>query len=59
LRSKLAHGADLRKAAIDKKYPVDLIAKVKLTEFSEQTAYATVLCEAACFLLCQVLQKLL
>jgi hypothetical protein len=59
LRSKLAHGADLRKAKADKKTPVDLIAKAQLTEHSEPTKYADILSQAACFLLCQVLQKVI
>lgn len=59
LRNKLAHGADLRTAATDKKYPVDLTARVKLTHYSEPTNYAQLLSEAACYLLCQVLQKVL
>jgi hypothetical protein len=57
LRNKLAHGADLRKAATDKTTPVDLIKKVKLADGLEDRAHAYVLSEAACYLLCQVLQK--
>jgi hypothetical protein len=57
LRSKLAHGADLRTAALDKKTPVDLTKKVKLVDFSEPRTRAHLLSEAACYLLCQVLQK--
>ena len=56
LRNKLAHGADLRKAASDKKFPVDLIEKHTLPDSSEP-AYALILSEAACYLLCQVLRK--
>jgi hypothetical protein len=59
LRSKLAHGADLRAEALDKKHPVDLIKKVQLTPDSEPSAYAMVLSEAAGYLLGQVLQKVL
>jgi hypothetical protein len=59
LRNKLAHGADLRKASTDKTTPVDLTAKVKLTDFTEPTGYALLLSEAACHLLCQVLQRVL
>ena len=59
LRNKLARGADLRKAATDKSTPVDLTARVKLSEFSQETGYAALLSEAACYLLCQVLQKVL
>jgi hypothetical protein len=59
LRNKLAHGADLRKAASAKSTPVDLTAKVQLIQSSEPTAYALHLSEAASHLLCQVLQKVL
>jgi hypothetical protein len=59
LRNKLAHGVDLRKAAADRSTPVDLTAKVKLTEHSGPTAYSLVLSQAAIFLLCQVLQRVL
>jgi hypothetical protein len=58
LRSKLAHGADLRTAAKDKKHPVDLLSPVSLTQATE-TVKALLLSEAACYLLCQVLQKVL
>jgi hypothetical protein len=57
LRSKLGHGVDLREAALDKKHPVDLLKKVKLTDFTEPEAMATILSQAACFLLCQLLEK--
>ena len=59
LRNKLAHGADLRTAVGDKNHPVDLTATVSLTEWSGSTKYALLLSEAACYLLCQVLQKVL
>jgi hypothetical protein len=59
LRNKLAHGADLRTAATDAKYPVDLTARVNLTPGSAATTQALLLSEAACYLLCQVLQKVL
>jgi len=59
LRNKLAHGADLRTAAMDKRYPIDLTARVTLTHYSEPTTRALLLSEAACYLLCQVLQKVL
>jgi hypothetical protein len=58
LRNKLAHGADLRTAATDKKYPVDLTRPVSLSQDSETLNYA-LLSEAACYLLCQVLQRVL
>jgi hypothetical protein len=59
LRNKLAHGADLRTAATDKKHPVDLTRRVSLTQDSETVNYALLLSEAACYLLCQVLQRVL
>ena len=59
LRNKLAHGADLRTALTDKKHPVDLMARIHLTQDSEATNYAGILSEAACHLLCQVLRKVL
>jgi hypothetical protein len=60
LRNKLAHGADLRKAATDKKYPVDLTQRMSLTQDTETVMnYSLLLCEAACYLLCEVLQKVL
>jgi len=58
-RNKLAHGADLRTAATDKKYPVDLTSQVRLMQDSEIVSHALFLGEAACYLLCQVLQKIL
>jgi hypothetical protein len=59
LRNKLAHGADLRTAAKDKTDPVDLLSRVSLTQDTETVNYALILGEAACYLLCQVLQKVL
>jgi hypothetical protein len=59
LRNKLAHGSDLRKAAMDKKHPISLSARVSITQSSGETSYALLLSEAACYLLCQVLQKVL
>jgi hypothetical protein len=59
LRNKIAHGADLRTAATDAKHPVDLLARVNLTPGSTATTQALLLSEAACYLLCQVLQKAL
>jgi hypothetical protein len=57
LRSKIAHGVDLRKAARDTKAPVDLTRKVKLIEHLEPRPYAVLLSEAAVYILCLVLQK--
>lgn len=57
LRNKLAHGADLRKAVSDPKYPVDLVEKRSVPGSSDPVPYALLLSEAACYLLCQVLQK--
>ena len=59
LRNKLAHGADLRTASLDKSTPVDLLKKVQLTPDSEPGAYALLLSEGAVYLLAQVLQKTL
>lgn len=59
LRNKLAHGADLRSAAADKKHPVDFTKRVSLTQNAETVNYALLLSEAACYLLCQVLHKVL
>jgi hypothetical protein len=59
LRNKLAHGADLRTAAADKKYPVDLTRRVSLTQETEIVNYALLLSEVACYLLCQVLRKVM
>jgi hypothetical protein len=57
LRSKVAHGVDLRKAASDTKYPVDLLEMRTLPNSSDSMPYALLLSEAACYLLCQVLKK--
>ena len=59
LRNKLAHGADLRTAAADRKHPVDFTKRVSLTQDAEDVNYALLLSEAASHLLCQVLQKVL
>ena len=59
LRNKLAHGVDLRKAALDKTTPVDLTKMVTLVNFSGPRAHANLLSEAACYLLCQVLQNVI
>ena len=59
LRNKLAHGADLRSAAADKKHPVDFTKRISLTQNTEMVNYALLLCDAACYLLCQVLQRVL
>jgi hypothetical protein len=57
LRSKVAHGVDLRKSASDPKYLVDLLEKHPLAHSFEEVPYALILSEAACYLLCQVLRK--
>ncbi len=59
LRNKLAHGADLRSAAADKKHSVDFTKRVSITQNTEMVNYALLLCDAACYLLCQVLQRVL
>jgi hypothetical protein len=51
--------ADLRSAATDKKHPVDLLSRVSLTLETEAMDYVLLLSKAACYLLCQVLQKAL
>ena len=58
-RNKMVHGLDLRKAKSDKATPVDLLEYVRLTDYSEPSIYADVLSEAACLLLCKVLQTVL
>jgi hypothetical protein len=57
LRSKIAHGVDLRKAAQDKNVPIDLTRRVELIEQLEPRPYSVLLSEAAVYLLCLVLQK--
>lgn len=59
LRSKVAHGADLRKAAHDRNSPVDLLQLQEYIPQGEPVVYATLLGEAAIYLLCQVLQRVL
>ncbi len=55
MRNKLVHSVDLRKAM--KKFPVNLVEKRALLSSLEPAPYALLLSEAACYLLCQVLQK--
>jgi hypothetical protein len=57
LRGKIAHGVDLRKAAQDKNAPVDLTRRVEIIEQLERRPYASLLSEAAVYILCLVLQK--
>ncbi len=57
LRNKLAHGADLRKASVDKSTPVDLTRRVDLIPELEPMPNSYLLSQAAVCLLCQVLQK--
>lgn len=57
LRNKLAHGVDLGSAASDKKTPVDLLKIVRLHEYSQDRYYSMLLAEAACYLLCRVIEK--
>jgi hypothetical protein len=67
LRSKVAHGVDLRAAAADKKSPVDLLEfkeyiTTPFTEYeqgSDAVQYAKLLGEASIYLLCQLLQNVL
>lgn len=57
LRSKIAHGVDLRKAAQDKVVPVDLVKPVELTPQMPLRSYAGLLSEAATYLLCDLIQR--
>jgi hypothetical protein len=59
LRSKVAHGADLRKALHDKNSPVDLFQFKEYVPLTDPVRYATLLGESSIYLLCQVLQKVL
>jgi hypothetical protein len=67
LRSKVAHGVDLRRAAADKHSPVDLLEfKEYITtpfiDYEQRTdavQYAQLLGEASIYLLCQLLQNVL
>lgn len=67
LRSKVAHGADLKKAAVDKRSSVNLLEFKQHvgTEFSgyeersDAVQYAQLLGEASIYLLCQVLRRIL
>jgi hypothetical protein len=60
LRSKVAHGRDLREAMKKgAKFPVDFNEKHTLPNSSDGVPYSMLLSEAACYLLCQVLQKLI
>ena len=57
LRSKIAHGADLLSAKLDKNSPVDFSTMKEYIEGLDAVQYATLLGESAIYLLCQVLQK--
>ncbi|HXJ92047.1 MAG TPA: hypothetical protein VMT20_04105 [Terriglobia bacterium] len=57
LRSKVAHGVDLRKAAEDPKLPVDLLKKINLEHLVSERAYCVVLSEVAIYLLGEVIKK--
>ena len=67
LRSKVAHGVDLREAAADKRSPVDLLEfkeyiTAPFTDYenrSDAVQYAKLLGEASIYLLCQLLQNVL
>jgi hypothetical protein len=59
LRSKVAHGADLAKAAHDKNTPVDLLQLKEYILEGAPVRYATLLCESSIYILGQVLQKVL
>jgi len=47
----------LHKATMDRNNPVDFLKIVQLHEYSEPKYYSMALCEAACYLLCQVIRK--
>jgi hypothetical protein len=57
LRNKIAHGVDLKKAAEDKKTPVDLLKRAALIPELPERTYAGILGEAAMYLLCRAIQK--
>jgi len=57
LRSKLAHGVDLREAKTRGKYLVDLLEAVQVSAYGDSVTKAEYLSEIACYLLCRVLQK--
>jgi hypothetical protein len=59
LRSKIAHGADLREAANDKSAPVDLLELVDFKSDFGKPTYAMLLCESSIYLLAQVLKRVL
>lgn len=59
LRSKLAHGRDLRSAIRDTRTPVDLVKPVQWTRELGQVPHAYLLSEAALYIHCQVLQRCL
>lgn len=59
LRSKIAHGADLREAATDKSASVDLLELVDFKSDFGKPTYAMLLCESSIYLLAQVLKKVL
>lgn len=57
LRSKIAHGVDLRKALHDKNAPVDLAKWIEPIEDMGMMSYAELLSEAAIYILCALLQE--
>jgi hypothetical protein len=57
LRNMVVHGLDLRKAAHDKKTPVDLLKKVEVANDLHDRSYCVLLSEAALYLLCAVIKK--
>lgn|SRR3989442_1466337 len=59
LRNKVAHGADLKKAAQDKNSPVDLLQLKEYIPEGEPVLYTMLLGESSIYLLCRVLQKVL
>jgi hypothetical protein len=59
LRSKVAHGVDLAKAATDRLSPVDLFELKEYIPEGEPAQYATLLSESSIYLLGQLLLKIL
>jgi hypothetical protein len=59
LRSKIAHGVNLRDAANDKSAPVNFLELVDLVPDFDKPTYAMVLCESSIYLLAEVLKKVL
>jgi hypothetical protein len=59
LRSKVAHGQDLTKAASDKHSPIDLLASREYLAEGDPVRYAQILCESSIYLLGRLLKEIL